>query len=190
MSELKGSKTEQNLKKALQGESLARNRYTFFAELARREGAEEVAKLFERLANNEMMHAKIWFKMLYDDSITSVADTLEVAAAGENGEWRSMYPQFAQTAREEGLEQVADLFERVAQIEKDHERTLLKSAISYVGSQAPAQEAPSTQTPPAADKREVPGYRCMFCGAVFEKRPDVCPVCKAIGSFESATLQV
>lgn len=181
MKSIKGTKTELNLKKALQGESLARNRYTFFAEQARKEGEEDLAKLYERLAANEMMHAKLWFKLL-NDGMGDLDQNLTDAAKGEQDEWRTMYPAFADQAREEGLDEVADMILRVASIEKDHEKTLLMKAIERAGAKQ-EQDAPIV-------RREVPGYRCMFCGAVFETRQDVCPVCEAIGAFEATTLLV
>ncbi|MEG1448913.1 MAG: rubrerythrin family protein, partial [Oscillospiraceae bacterium] len=120
---IKGTKSEENIKKALFGESVARNKYTYFAQKAKEEGNETMANLFERMATNEMNHAKIWFKVL--NGIGTTNDNLKTAATGEYEEWTSMYPSFAKTAREEGLEDLAKMFEKVAEIEKDHERQFL-----------------------------------------------------------------
>lgn len=171
---IKGTKSEANIKKALFGESLARNKYTYFAQKAKEEGNEEMAHLFERMATNEMNHAKIWFKVI--NQIGTTNDNLKEAASGEYDEWTSMYPSFAQTAREEGLEELAMMFEKVAEIEKDHERQFL---LAFAKNSNIKKEETKTKK----------GYRCMFCGASFEHRPDVCPVCEAIGSFEECEIK-
>lgn len=176
MAELKGTKTEENLHKALAGESLARNKYTFYAMEARKAGQDKIADALERMATNEMMHAKIWFERLYgvpDD----VQKNLQAAAAGELQEWRSMYPEFAAQARADGLEDLADMFEGVARIERDHERQFMTLLMELVAKR-------KGTAPPPPKKKLRDGYRCMFCGAVFPDWPDVCSVCHAIGSFE------
>ncbi|MGO5053523.1 rubrerythrin family protein [Lachnospiraceae bacterium LCP25S3_G4] len=183
---LKGTQTEKNMSSALMGESLARNNYTFYAMQAKKEGYPEVAELFERMAKNETTHAKIWFSML-NDGLGETKNNLIASAQGENGEWKNMYPNFAQTAREEGLPEVAEMFERVAAIEKDHEATFLKAVISMSTKDKP-QETKKEQEPEIIVKTTKSGYRCQFCGATFEHRPDVCSVCKAIGSFETCTI--
>ena len=119
MSELKGSKTEQNLWTAFAGESQARNKYSYFASKAKKEGYVQIAQLFEETAANEKEHAKIWFKLL--GGIGTTAENLEAAAAGENFEWTDMYIKMAQEAREEGFDHIAALFEGVAEIEREHE---------------------------------------------------------------------
>ena len=119
--ELKGSQTEKNLMTAFAGESQARNKYTYFASKARKDGYEQIAAIFEETANNEKEHAKMWFKELNGGSIPDTAANLLAAAEGENYEWTDMYQEFAKTAREEGFERLAYLFEGVAQIEKEHE---------------------------------------------------------------------
>ena len=116
--ELKGSKTEQNLMTAFAGESQARNKYTYFASKARKDGYEQIAAIFEETANNEKEHAKIWFKELNGGSIPDTPANLLSAAEGENYEWTDMYQEFAKTAKEEGFDRLAYLFEGVAQIEK------------------------------------------------------------------------
>lgn len=176
MENYKGSQSEKNILAAFAGESQARNRYTFFSEQARSEGHADVAELFEKMAKNEMFHAKLWMKMA--GIMGDTAANLTSAAMGENGEWSSMYPGFAKTAREEGFEQLALAFERVAEIERDHEGTFLKAFVAMKAAQTAEQSAASQ---PAA---EHPVYRCMFCGAIFDERPDTCSVCGAIGSFE------
>lgn len=128
MKELKGTKTEQNLLAAFAGESQARNKYTYYASAAKKEGYEQIAAFFEETANNEKEHAKMWFKQL--NGIGTTIENLEAAAGGEYYEWTEMYPSFAKTAKEEGFEAIARLFERVAEIEKKHEeryKTLLKN---------------------------------------------------------------
>ncbi len=128
MKELKGTKTEQNLLAAFAGESQARNKYTYYASAAKKEGYEQIAAFFEETANNEKEHAKMWFKQL--NGIGTTVENLEAAAGGEYYEWTEMYPSFAKTAKEEGFDAIARLFERVAEIEKKHEeryKTLLKN---------------------------------------------------------------
>lgn len=173
---LKGTKSESNVKAALTGESLARNKYTFYAMQARTEGNEELAELFEKMAKNETSHAKIWFNIL-NNGLGNSLDNLKDAAEGENSEWTSMYPNFAKVAREEGLEELAVMFEKVAEIESDHERRFLKAFLDL-------KRKNNNEKPDEKKEKLEHGYYCMFCGAKFDKRPDVCPVCGAIGSFE------
>ena len=123
--ELKGSKTEQNLLTAFAGESQARNKYTFFASKAKKEGYEQISSIFTETADNEKEHAKIWFKLL-NDGVPSTIDNLKAAAEGENYEWTDMYATFAKEAKEEGFDHIAFLFEEVAKIEKEHEERYLK----------------------------------------------------------------
>ena len=118
---LKGSKTEENLMTAFAGESQARNKYTYYASKARKDGYEQIAAIFEETANNEKEHAKLWFKELHEGNIPSTEENLEDAANGENYEWTEMYKEFAKTAKEEGFDRIAYLFEEVAKIEKEHE---------------------------------------------------------------------
>ena len=131
MKELKGSRTEQNLWAAFAGESQARNKYTYFASKAKKEGYVQIAKLFEETANNEKEHAKIWFKLL--NGISDTAANLKAAAEGENYEWTDMYATFAREAREEGFVEIAALFEAVAKIEKEHEERYLKLLANVEG---------------------------------------------------------
>lgn len=176
--EFKGTKSEENIRAAFAGESQARNRYTYFAQQARSEGNNEVADLFERMAKNELTHAKIWFRLL-NDGLGNSAANIQAAAAGENEEWQSMYPEFAEQAREDGFAELADLFEKVAEVERDHERTFLKAFVQL--------QKKAAGLPVEPDKNERTVYRCMFCGAVSEKYEDVCPVCEAIGAYERVT---
>ena len=120
MADLKGTKTEKNLMQAFAGESQARNKYTYFASKAKKEGYEQIAAIFQETADNEKEHAKMWFKLL-NNGIPSTAENLKAAAEGENFEWTDMYDKMAQEAREEGFDHIADLFEGVAKIEKEHE---------------------------------------------------------------------
>ena len=127
--ELKGTKTEKNLMEAFAGESMARNKYTYFASVAKKEGYEQIAALFLKTAENEKEHAKMWFKALNGGSIPDTMTCLEMAAGGEHDEWTEMYPRMAKEAKEEGFNQIAALFTMVAQIEKEHEeryRALLR----------------------------------------------------------------
>lgn len=162
--ELKGSKTEKNLWAAFAGESQARNKYTYFASVAKREGYEQIAAIFLKTAENEKEHAKLWFREL--GGIGDTAANLEAAAAGENYEWTDMYEQFAREAEEEGFKALAARFRMVGAIEKAHEeryRALLHNV--------EAQEV--------FKKSEVKVWECRNCGhiVVGTKAPDVCPVC-------------
>lgn len=165
--ELKGSKTEKNLQEAFAGESQARNKYSYFASKARKEGYVQIAELFEETAKNEMEHAKIWFKLLQENGeIQDTISNLQAAADGENHEWTDMYVGFAQTAREEGFTKIAKLFEMVAAIEKHHEeryRKLLANVKEGV----------------VFSRDEEMIWQCSNCGhiVVGKKAPEICPVC-------------
>ena len=170
--ELKGSKTEQNLMTAFAGESQARNKYTYFASKAKKEGYEQIAAIFEETANNEKEHAKIWFKLLNGGEIPTTTDNLKAAAEGENYEWTDMYAEFAKVAKEEGFDQIAKLFEGVAKIEKEHEeryRKLLKNIDDEIVF--------------SRDDEKI--WICRNCGHVVigKKAPGVCPVCNHPQSF-------
>lgn len=165
MQELKGSQTEKNLETAFAGESQARNKYTYFASKARKDGYEQIAAIFEETADNEKEHAKLWFKLLHG-GIGSTADNLKAAADGENYEWTDMYAGFAKTAKAEGFDAIAKMFEGVAAIEKTHEeryRKLLKNV----------------QDGLVFSKDGDAIWQCRNCGhiCVGKKAPDVCPVC-------------
>lgn len=187
---LKGTETEKNLKAALAGESMARNKYTYFATTARAEGHDDIADLYEKMADNEKEHAKVWFRML-NDGFGTTETNLIASAKGENGEWFEMYPSFAKTAREEGFEELAEMFERVAAIECSHEKRFMEEYMLL---------KKGGKTPTAAAKEEAmakivaqkAGYRCMFCGHEEvnngQEAPTVCPVCQAIGAFEAVML--
>ena len=162
---LKGTKTEANLQTAFAGESQARNKYTFYASKAKKEGYEQIAALFQETADNEKEHAKMWFKLLHD-GIGTTAENLKDAAAGENYEWTDMYATFAKEAKEEGFDKIAYLFEAVGKIEKEHEErynTLLKNC----------------QDKKVFEKDGVVVWQCANCGHLYigEKAPEVCPVC-------------
>ena len=186
--ELKGSRTEQNLLAAFSGESMARNKYLFFADKARQEGQEEVAELFEKMAQNEGVHGRLLYQRL--KGIGNSTANLQEAIQGEYGEWSSMYPSFSQIAREEGFEEIGLLFDQIAKIEKDHEFRFL-AALAKLSSTAKQPEEAETEPEEEEEPQAVTvqGYRCIFCGATYEERPDVCGVCKAIGSFEPTTFQ-
>mgnify|MGYP002589961236 CR=1 FL=1 len=160
-----GTKTEQNLRTAFSGESEARNKYTFFASTAKKEGYEQIAALFQKTADNEKEHAKMWFKEL--GGIGTTAENLKAAAAGENEEWTSMYKEMAITAREEGFDRIATLFEMVGAIEKEHEERYLK----LLG---------NVENDLVFSAGEETVWICRNCGHVeiAESAPAVCPVCK------------
>lgn len=186
---LKGTKSEENVRAALAGESMARNKYTYYAMQAREEGEEEVAEFFEKMAKNETFHAKVWFSLL-NGGLGNTEENLKNAAAGENQEWTSMYPEFAKTAREEGLEELANTFEQVARIEKDHERMFLQKLIQFKSkSQAAKSGQKEVKEEVIPEKKTVPGYRCVFCGAVYEQKTVVCPLCKAINAWENCIIE-
>ena len=162
--ELKGSKTEQNLMTAFAGESQARNKYTYFASVAKKEGYEQIAAIFEQTANNEKEHAKMWFKEL--QGIGNTMENLKAAAEGENYEWTDMYAQFAKEAEEEGFTALAAKFRGVAAIEKTHEERYLK-LLHNVEMQQVFEKAEETM------------WECRNCGhlVIGKKAPEVCPVC-------------
>ena len=170
--ELKGSKTEQNLMSAFAGESQARNKYTFFASQARKEEYEQIASIFEETANNEKEHAKLWFKELNGGSVPSTLDNLNDAANGENYEYTTMYSDFAKEAREEGFDRIADLFERVGEIEKEHENRYRKLIDNIEKELVFSSEGDTI-------------WICRNCGHVVigKKAPLVCPVCAHKQSF-------
>ena len=160
----KGTKTEQNLLAAFAGESQARNKYTYFASKAKKEGYEQISALFLKTADNEKEHAKMWFKEL--EGIGSTAQNLEAAADGENYEWTDMYEAFAQTAEEEGFAELAEKFRAVAAIEKNHEERYRKLLANVEMQQV-------------FEKSEVKIWECRNCGhiVVGTKAPEICPVC-------------
>lgn len=180
--DLKDTKTFENLKAALAGESIARNKYTYFAEAARRDGYEKVAKELEAMAVNEMTHARFWFECI-NGKPGDVLTNLKIAMQGELEEWNSMYPAFAKQAREEGLEEVAVMFDNVAAIEKTHEERFMKLFLEIKKAEEGGKAADDSKEDTEPEKPKV-GYRCVFCGATFPNRPDVCSVCEAIGSFD------
>ena len=162
--ELKGTKTEKNLATAFAGESQARNKYTYFASVAKKEGYEQIAAIFEETANNEKEHAKLWFKEL--GGLGTTAENLKAAAAGENYEWTEMYDQFAREAEEEGFTALAARFRAVAAIEKAHEERYLK-LLDNVEMQKVFEKAGEAM------------WECRNCGhlVIGKKAPQVCPVC-------------
>lgn len=169
--QLKGSKTEKNLEAAFAGESMARNKYTYYASKAKKDGYVQIAALFEETAANEKEHAKIWFKLLHD-GIAGTELNLKDAAAGENYEWTDMYPTFAKEAREEGFDHIASLFEMVAKIEKEHEERYKKLLANVEGDIV-------------FSKDEDVIWQCSNCGHIVigKKAPEVCPVCSHPQSY-------
>ena len=163
---LKGSKTEQNLMTAFAGESQARNKYTFYASKAKKEGYEQIAAIFEDTANNEKEHAKLWFKALHDGSVPSTLENLKDAANGENYEWTDMYKEFSETAKEEGFLDIAELFRMVGDIEKEHEERYLKLLENVKGGKVFVGD-------------DVVVWKCRNCGHIHIGKfaPEVCPVC-------------
>ena len=166
MKELKGTKTEQNLMTAFAGESQARNKYTYFASKAKKEGYVQIAKIFEETADNEKEHAKMWFKLLEGGSVKDTISNLKAAAEGENFEWTDMYAGFAEEARKEGFDEIAVLFEGVAAIEKEHEERYRKLLERVEGEVVFSRDGDVI-------------WQCSNCGhiCVGRKAPEVCPVC-------------
>ena len=165
MADLKGTKTEANLQAAFAGESQARNKYTYFASKARKEGYVQIANIFEETAANEKEHAKMWYKLL-SDGIGSTIENLKEAAEGENYEWTDMYATFAKEAREEGFEEIARFFEGVAAIEKEHEERYRKLLENMEGDLVFSKDGDTV-------------WQCSNCGhiCIGKKAPEVCPVC-------------
>ncbi|MBS6441486.1 MAG: rubrerythrin family protein [Coprobacillus sp.] len=166
MMKLKGSRTEKNLLEAFAGESMARNKYTFYASKAKKEGYEQIASLFLETADNEKEHAKLWFKALHDGMPSTLENLLD-AANGENFEWTDMYARMAKEAREEGFEELAILFEGVGKIEKEHEeryRQLIKNL----------------EEGQVFEKNGIVIWKCRNCGHIHvgKEAPQICPVCK------------
>ena len=164
--DLKGSKTEKNLQEAFAGESQARNKYTYYASQAKKDGYVQISKIFEETANNEKEHAKIWFKLLHGGKLDKTLSNLKDAADGENYEWTDMYARFAKEAKEEGFTEIAFLFEKVAEIEKAHEERYRKLYENIVNNNV-------------FDKDDEEVWECANCGYIHKgkKSPDVCPVC-------------
>ena len=165
--DLKGTKTEQNLMTAFAGESQARNKYTYYASQAKKEGFVQISKIFEETANNEKEHAKIWFKFLHNGSIPQTIENLKDAAEGENYEWTDMYATFAKEAKEEGFVELAALFELVGKIEKEHEERYRKLLANI-------------ENGTVFEKSEKVVWECSNCGHVHEGEAalELCPVCK------------
>ncbi len=165
MADLKGTRTEANLMSAFAGESMARNKYTYFASKAKKDGYVQIAAIFEETAANEKEHAKMWYKLL-NGGIGSTAENLKHAAEGENYEWTDMYAKFAEEAREEGFEEIAKLFEGVAAIEKEHEERYRKLLENVENGLVFSKDGDMI-------------WQCANCGhiCVGKQAPEVCPVC-------------
>lgn len=165
--ELKGSKTEKNLLAAFAGESQARNKYSYYASKAKKDGYVQIANIFEETAANEKEHAKIWFKLLNGGSVPSTIENLKDAASGENYEWTEMYAEFAKEAKEEGFDEIAYLFEEVAKIEKEHEERYRKLLANIEGDLVFSRDGDCI-------------WQCANCGHIVigKKAPEECPVCK------------
>ncbi len=165
--ELKGSRTEANLMAAFAGESQARNKYSYYASKAKKDGYVQIAQIFEETANNEKEHAKIWFKLLHDGGIPGTVANLKDAAAGENFEWTEMYADFARVAKEEGFDNIANLFEMVGAIEKEHEERYKKLLSNIEEGVVFSKDGDMM-------------WICSNCGHVHigKKAPEMCPVCE------------
>ena len=164
--ELKGSRTEKNLEIAFAGESQARNKYTYFASKAKKEGFEQISAIFLETADNEKEHAELWFKYLHGGAVPTTAENLLAAAEGENYEWTDMYKEMAAVAREEGFVEIACKFELVAKIEKEHEERYRKLLDNVKGDLVFSKEGDAI-------------WKCRNCGHIVigKKAPEVCPVC-------------
>ena len=172
MENIKGTQTEKNLQTAFAGESQARNKYTYFASKARKEGYNQIADIFEETAGNEKEHAKIWFKLLNGGEVPDTIANLEAAAAGENYEWTDMYAGFAETAKAEGFPRIAALFEMVGKIEKEHEARYLKLLENVKEGVVFSRDGDMI-------------WQCANCGhiVVGKKAPELCPVCNHPRSY-------
>ncbi|MBO5478867.1 MAG: rubrerythrin family protein [Clostridia bacterium] len=166
MAELKGSKTEKNLMEAFAGESQARNKYTYYASKAKKEGYEQLAAIFLETAENEKEHAKIWFKLLHGGEVPTTTENLKDAADGENYEWTDMYDRMAKEAKEEGFDHIAFLFEQVGKIEKEHEERYRKLLDNVENELVFSKDGDRI-------------WKCRNCGHIVigKKAPEVCPVC-------------
>ncbi len=166
MKELKGSKTEKNLEAAFAGESMARNKYSYYASKAKKDGYVQMAAIFEETAHNEKEHAKLWFKYLHGGAVPSTPENLADAAAGEHYEWTDMYASFAKEAREEGFDEIADKFEMVAVIEKEHEERYRKLLKNIEDKLVFSKEGDAV-------------WQCSNCGHIVigKDAPEICPVC-------------
>ncbi len=164
--EFKGSKTEANLQAAFAGESMARNKYTYYASKAKKEGYEQIAAIFTETANNEKEHAKLWFKALHQGDVPDTMTNLLDAAAGENYEWTEMYAEFAKTAKEEGFDALAAQMAAVGKVEKEHENRYRKLVANIEQGKVFARE-------------EAQLWQCANCGHIVEAKeaPEICPVC-------------
>ena len=166
MAELKGTKTEKNLMEAFAGESQARNKYTYYASRAKKDGYEQIAAIFQETADNEKEHAKMWFKLLHDGQVPSTEENLKDAANGENFEWTNMYDRMAKEAKEEGFDHIAYLFKAVGEIEKEHEARYKKLLENIENGLVFSKDGDRI-------------WKCRNCGhiVVGKQAPEVCPVC-------------
>ena len=172
MPDLKGTKTEKNLMDAFTGESMARNKYTYYASKAKKEGYEQIAAIFQETADNEKEHAKIWFKLLHDGEVPTTTQNLSDAAAGENYEWTDMYDRMAKEAKEEGFDHIAYLFEAVGKIEREHEARYKKLLENIEGGLVFSKDGDAI-------------WKCRNCGHIVigKQAPEVCPVCNHPKSY-------
>ncbi len=172
MKKLKGTQTEKNLMAAFAGESQARNKYTYYASQAKKDGYEQIANIFTETAENEKEHAKMWFKLLHGGEVPKTEENLKDAANGENYEWTDMYKDFAETARKEGFNDIAFLFEGVAKIEAEHEKRFLKLLDNVKNGLVFSKEGDTI-------------WQCANCGHIVigKKAPTVCPICKHPQSY-------
>ena len=166
MAELKGTKTEKNLMEAFAGESQARNKYTYYASKAKKDGYEQIAAIFQETADNEKEHAKMWFKLLHDGQVPSTEENLKDAANGENFEWTNMYDRMAKEAKEEGFDHIAYLFKAVGEIEKEHETRYKKLLENIENGLVFSKDGDRI-------------WKCRNCGHIVigKQAPEVCPVC-------------
>ncbi len=177
MNNLKGTKTEANLMAAFAGESQARNKYTYYASKAKKEGYEQIADIFLQTAENEKEHAKIWFKLLHE-GMPGTMENLKDAAMGENYEWTTMYDEFAKTAKEEGLDHIAKLFSKVGRIEKEHEERYKKLLSNLESEKVFVKDTQTT-------------WKCRNCGHIHvgTKAPEICPVCDHPKAYFEVTIE-
>ncbi len=169
--DIRDTNTWKNIKTSLEGESQAIVRYLLCADIAKKEQREEDARLFQKMAQNEMEHAKLWCRYI-DKEIGTTMENLLRAASNENEEWKNMYPQFAREAKKEGLNEIALLFERIASIECDHERKFLEQSIK------------NSQGSTRIKEKDTKNYTCLLCGYCASEKLEICPVCDGQDTFE------
>ncbi len=177
---LQDTKTYENIKKAFAFESQAIVRYMFYSEIAKKNGKNKAAELFDLMAKNEFNHAKVWFSLLGDSLLQSTNTHLKEAAFAENSEWQLIYPECAKIAHKEGLEEIAELFERISSIEADHERRFIEL---FISEETNGSQQEDFELKKQTELKEKAKYYCMFCGFPSDEQSETCPFCHSESSF-------